>query len=425
MPWICNPPKHWRVERAKNMFTKQNRPFEESDDVVTCFRGGIVTLRKNRRLTGYTESTQWSGYQGIKKGDLVIHVMDAFAGSIGVSDSDGKATPVYSACTAKIDLNNYYYAYLLCEMARAGYIQALYRGIRERSSDFRFEVFSRLYLPIPPRAEQDKIVRFLDWKVGAIDRLVAAKKKQIGLLGELSQYQIKSLLDKIDTKKKLTAVTTKIGSGKTPRGGAAVYIDDGVLFIRSQNVLHRELQISNASYISEETDESMRSTRVFKNDVLLNITGGSIGRSCVYTFDNHANVNQHVCIIRPNTEHILPAFLALYLSSPEGQVKVKSCQNEGNRESLTFVQIGEFEVPCPPLETQRRIAAALDAKTARLDKAAQNLSIEIALLAEYRARLISDAVTGKLDVRGGAAPEHGIVDESTGINDDAAESGGK
>ena len=179
MPWIGAIPKHWNNLRAKNMFAKQNRAVRDYDEVVTCFRDGIVTLRKNRRLTGFTESTQWSGYQGVRKGDLVIHVMDAFAGSIGVSDSDGKSTPVYSVCTAKLDLNNHYYAYLLREMARAGYIQALYRGIRERSSDFRFDVFGELYLPMPPRDEQDQIVRYLDLKVSQVNRLINAKRQLV------------------------------------------------------------------------------------------------------------------------------------------------------------------------------------------------------------------------------------------------------
>ena len=74
--------------------------------------------------------------------------MDAFAGAIGVSDSDGKGTPVYSVCTALGDYNNHYYAYILREMAKRGFIQSLYRGIRERSSDFRFDVFGKQYLPI-------------------------------------------------------------------------------------------------------------------------------------------------------------------------------------------------------------------------------------------------------------------------------------
>lgn len=90
--WIGEIPSHWGLRRAKYMFNKEKREVRDIDDVVTCFRDGEVTLRKNRRTTGFTESFTEIGYQGVRKGDLVIHQMDAFAGSIGVSDSDGKCT---------------------------------------------------------------------------------------------------------------------------------------------------------------------------------------------------------------------------------------------------------------------------------------------------------------------------------------------
>lgn len=137
IPWIGEVPEHWLQLRGKNIFTRMARVVEADDDVITCFRDGQVTLRKNRRTDGFTESFKEIGYQGIKPGDLVIHQMDAFAGAIGVSDSKGKGTPVYICLQPKGEQSNFYYAYLLREMARTGYIKSLYRGIRERSSDFR------------------------------------------------------------------------------------------------------------------------------------------------------------------------------------------------------------------------------------------------------------------------------------------------
>lgn len=174
--WIPEVPEHWRFLRAKNMFTRVQRSVREEDDVITCFRDGQVTLRKNRRTEGFTEALQEVGYQGIRKGDLVIHQMDAFAGSIGVSDSDGKGTPVYICCLPKGDYSNYYYAHILRQMARTGYIKSLYRGIRERSSDFRFDTFAVQFLPIPPLSEQERIVEFLDSKTSKIDSYVAERE---------------------------------------------------------------------------------------------------------------------------------------------------------------------------------------------------------------------------------------------------------
>ena len=94
IPWLGDIPAHWGIERGKNILTLLDRPVRADDEVITCFRDGEVTLRKNRREEGFTLSLQEVGYQGIEPGDLVVHGMDGFAGSIGVSDSRGKATPV-------------------------------------------------------------------------------------------------------------------------------------------------------------------------------------------------------------------------------------------------------------------------------------------------------------------------------------------
>ena len=78
--WLGEVPENWKLERGKWLFRKMDRPIRDADEVVTCFRDGIVTLRKNRRVRGFTESLKEIGYQGIRRGDLVIHGMDAFAG---------------------------------------------------------------------------------------------------------------------------------------------------------------------------------------------------------------------------------------------------------------------------------------------------------------------------------------------------------
>ena len=185
--WIGDVPAHWAIERAKWLFQKMERPVREGDEVVTCFRDGVVTLRKNRRELGFTESLKEIGYQGIRGGDLVIHSMDAFAGAIGVADSDGKGTPVYSVCKPSPQVNAYFYAYILREMARNRWIQALAKGIRERSSDFRYTDFAWQLVPLPPLPEQTAIVRFLDHADRRIRRYIRAKQKLIALLEEQKQ----------------------------------------------------------------------------------------------------------------------------------------------------------------------------------------------------------------------------------------------
>ena len=192
--WIGKIPENWEIKRAKYMFKKEKRDVRDSDDVVTCFRDGEVTLRKNRRTSGFTESITEIGYQGIRKNDLVIHQMDAFAGAIGVSDSDGKGTSVYHCCTPLGDYDVRYYASLLRIMAKKGFIQSLYRGIRERSSDFNFQVFGKQYLVVPPLSEQKEIVAYIEKKVSSIDSQIASIENQIANLNEYKQSLISDVV---------------------------------------------------------------------------------------------------------------------------------------------------------------------------------------------------------------------------------------
>lgn len=195
IPWIKEIPEHWEALRAKHMFNKEQRPVEEGDEIVTCFRDGEVTLRKNRRTTGFTEATDYSHYQHICKGDLVIHQMDAFAGSAGVSDSDGMGTPVLSVCTPKSNnILNEYYAHIVRLMGKNGFILSLYRGIRERSSDFRFDTFANLWLPVPPIEEQKQIVAHITDKTSKIDKLIANITKEIERIKEYKQRLISDVV---------------------------------------------------------------------------------------------------------------------------------------------------------------------------------------------------------------------------------------
>ena len=201
IPWIGMIPAHWKIRRAKYMFRKQKRPVSGEDEVVTCFRDGQVTLRKNRRTTGFTESLTEVGYQGIKKGDLVIHQMDAFAGAIGVSDSDGKGTSVYHCCTPKGKYDVYYYALLLRVMAQTGFIQSLYRGIRERSSDFNFNTFGNQFLAVPPIEEQQQIVKYIQDSISKVDKYISSLEKEIEYLKEYKQRLISDVVTgKVDVR---------------------------------------------------------------------------------------------------------------------------------------------------------------------------------------------------------------------------------
>ena len=154
--------------------------------------------------------------------------------------------------------------------------------------------------------------------------------------------------------RKLGDITVKIGSGKTPSGGKSAYVETGIPLIRSQNVNGDKVDFADIVYIDESTDESMANSRVCTNDVLLNITGASIGRSAVYKGLELANVNQYVCIIRP-TKGYLSDFIQLNLSSDNGQKQIDASQAGGGREGLNFQEIGKMQFSFPMINEQKCI----------------------------------------------------------------------
>ena len=189
-----------------------------------------------------------------------------------------------------------------------------------------------------------------------------------------------------------------IRSGKTPSGGAENYLDSGIPLIRSQNVHFDGLRLDDVAFIDASMDHDLRASRLVAGDVLLNITGASIGRCCVFPKSiGAANVNQHVCAIRPKPALIDSGFLSAFLSSAVTQWLIKSGENGTSREGLTFEQIGNFTLLLPPMDEQRTIATFLDRETARLDGLIEKRRRMITLLHEKRSSLITQAVTRGLN----------------------------
>jgi type I restriction enzyme S subunit len=343
-------------------------------------------------VEGFTNAVQEIGYQGIRAGDLVIHSMDGFAGAIGVCDSDGKASPVVHCYEPAGQSDPRYYAYILRILAQRDFITSLAKGIRERSTAFDAETFRSLVLPHPPLAEQRAIADFLDAETTRLDALVAKKRLMLKSLAERVQAAVDSELGAVEAVP-LKRFVTKIGSGSTPRGGVEVYVPEGAAFLRSQNVQTGHLDLTDVAYIDSAAEAELARVRVRPGDVLLNITGGSIGRATVFPgMDRCAYVSQHVAIVRPDGRTD-PDLLAMELSSKNVQDQIALCQVGGNREGLNFDQVGSLLVrlPLDPQQVLQRLVR-LQNRVARLSS---DIGRQLDLLAEHRQALITAAVTGR------------------------------
>ena len=170
---------------------------------------------------------------------------------------------------------------------------------------------------------------------------------------------------------------SKIGSGATPRGGESVYQESGVSFIRSQNIYNGAFAMDGLAYLGEEHAEQLKGVTVEPGDVLLNITGDSVARSCrVPDAVLPARVNQHVAIIRPTAGDFDPRFVGYFFISPFMQDTMLSLAGSGGtRKALTKEMIERLDVPKPPRPIQERIADILSAYDEQIENNLRRISL--------------------------------------------------
>ena len=418
--WLGDVPAHWEVEKGKWLFIRMDRSVRGQDEVVTCFRDGIVTLRKNRRTLGFTESLKEIGYQGIRKGDLVIHAMDGSAGAIGVSDSDGKGSPVYSVCTPKPQSDAHYFAYLLREMARRGWIQALAKGIRERSTDFRFTEFAKQQLPLPPLHEQRAIARYLDYMDRRIQRYIRAKERLIELLEEqkravINQAVTRGLDPDVPMKpsgvewlgdvpvhwevrrlKHWVGINDEALNESTNPDYRFKYIDIGSVdkgrLIKPPETMVFSAAPSRARRVISHGDTIISTVRTYLK--------------AIWYVEHEENV-ELVCstgfaVLRP-LGGTFPKFVSYLVQSDSFADRVTASSVGVAYPAIPESRLASFHVAIPPHSEQMSIAGRLDSLIEKFDNQQTSAERQIELIKEYRTRLIADVVTGKLDVREAAA----------------------
>lgn len=410
IPWIGQIPAHWETRRAKYMFKKEKRDVRPEDRVITCFRDGQVTLRENRRTTGFTESITEVGYQGIRKGDLVIHQMDAFAGSIGVSDSDGKGTSVYHCCTPTGPYIPQYYSYALREMARAGFIQSLYRGIRERSSDFNFFTFGRQFLPVPPIEEQKRIVAYLDKKITLIESCKCQRERELQTLNELKQAEIASVVTRglnpnvpmayMDTPlrtmhpahwKRVRNMTFLVDQSEKVGKRSDDY---QLLSLTTNGVIVRDVESGKGKFPKDfETYKVVEPGELVFCLFDIDETPRTVGLS-----NNYGMITGAYDVFKVKDSIVNPSYVyAFYLVVDN--IKALRPYYSGLRKVVKHNRFMQIGFPLPPIEEQNAIVDYIRSKTCKIDSMIEALKQEIERLTEYKQRLISDVVTGQINVQ--------------------------
>lgn len=406
--WIGQIPSTWRINKGKYFISLLNKPARETDEIITCFRDGEVTLRSNRREDGFTVSLTETGYQGIDVGDLIVHGMDGFAGAIGISDSRGKATPVLNVLNTTECKK--YIMYLMRSMAYCGLFLSLSTGIRVRTCDTNWKKLREIDYLLPDLLEQQNIANFLDAKCAEIDALAADIQTQIDTL---EQY-------------KRSVITEAITKGLNPDVEMACHqiswieqmpahwkiIPSKYLFHNSDKRKSEGDQQLTASQkhgiiTQQEYMERENSKIVFANQGLENwkhvepydfVISLRSFQGGLEMSETTGCITWHYVVLKAN-KPICPRFYKwLFKSSAYINALQGTCNFIRDGQDLRFSNFAQVPLYEPPLSEQEDIASYLDMKCSQIDSISDQKKEQLTVLEAYKKSLIYEYVTGKKEV---------------------------
>lgn len=386
--WIGDIPDDWEVRRGKYTLDLLMRPIRDNDEIITCFRDGQVTRRSNRREDGFTFADKEIGYQGILKGDLVIHGMDGFAGAIGISDSDGKGSPVLNVCRPKNGSDTRYINYYLRTLALQNVFIALSTGIRERSCDLRWKKIAELLFTIPPLKTQQKIADYLDEKCGEIDATISKQKESIEKLKAYKQSLISETVTKGLDKSAPLKPSGIEWIGDIPNDWEICKLKRCLTI---QNGLdYKSVRDDNGEFpvIGSGGQFDFASNYLYDGESVLFGRKGTINKPLYVNGKFWTVDTMFYSMIKPNA-------CGKFIFYSATTIPFDFYSTATAVPSMTQRDLINHYLVLPPLSKQRIIADYLDSKCSQIDKYITEKQNIIQKLDAYKKSLIFECVTGK------------------------------
>lgn len=428
LPWLPQMPAHWELIRNKVIFQETKEVVgEQSGDypLLSLTTKGII-LRDVESGKGKFPK-DFTTYKVVKPGDMAFCLfdIDETPRTVGLSTLGGMLTGAYTIFhVANINPRFAYYYYLALDNAKA--LRPLYSGLRKT---INIGTFLGTKLPVPPRSEQDQIVRFLDWKVSTVNRLINVKRRQIKAIDAMKRSIVSS------------AVTRGINPGVSMKYSGVKWLGDIPAHwetIKLRQLLH-PVSVKNhpdLPLLSVVREQGVIVRDVSDKDANHNfipddLSGYKVVRKGQFAM-NKMKAWQGSYGISDYTGIVSPAYFIFNVSFENLEyfhfairskvyVNFFAQASDGIRVGQWDLQMDKMkEIPfiVPPAEEQVAIVEYIKRKLPMYDAAIEKLHAELAVLEEYKARLISDVVTGKIDVRGVEIPEYEPVTEETEASDE-------
>lgn len=414
-------PKHWKDIPIRAIFEERNEKNigPKTDFILSVTRDRGVIPYDEKGAIGNNKSEDIQRYKVVHEDDLVINKMNVVIGSLGLSKYHGALSQVYIVLKPKNDLFDIrYYTYLFHNKPFYSSLIRYCTGIMELRESLDKDEFKKVYLPFPPKNEQNGIANFLDQKTAQIDQAIAIKEQQINLLKERKQILIQQAVTRglnpnvpmrdsgVDwigdipehwEVKRLKHVAGRFMYGTSVDCNT---LEDGTPVLRIPNIKEIDFCFDDLKFAKLPTEETSR-YRLSAGDVLIIRTNGNpalVGKSALFEGDGDYLFASYLIRLKPKN-NVLPQFLvrAMNSFSVRGALTHSARTSVGNY-NLNTQALGDCAIAVPPLEEQRNIVAYLKEQNRKFEATVGNQTVQIEKLKEYKTTLINSAVTGKIKV---------------------------
>lgn len=404
--WIGEIPSHWKTTKLKHIIVKLYREKRPNSELLVCSNKGKVIKKGDSKIGLVADNDDI--YQGVCKGDLLIHGMDTWHGAIAISNFDGMCTPVVHVCDSK--QNKTYIALYLQFMAISKVFKLISNGVRQNTSDFRsWDKVGAIPIMVPPLHEQQVIVDYLKDKTLKIEQYVSARERERELLDSLKQSEIANVVTRglnPNVKMKDSGIPW---IGEIPEHWEVKKMRSIFRLAHEKTEEERTDLLSLSQYTGIryksqcdktgmfEAESTVGYNIVHKGQFVMNIMLAWNGSYAVSDLDGIISPSYCIFDFKEDCDKRYFNYL-LRTEMYQGEFKANSKGLIDSRLRLYPDYFFPIGVIVPPIEEQNAISDYIDSKLQKIDQYMSDLQREIDYLKEFKQRLISDAVTGQLCV---------------------------
>lgn len=418
IPFVSNVPIHWEVYPFCAIAQEKSITNNKNEELLSVFlNAGVIKYNQTNGAQVHKPSEDLSKYQLVEPGDLVLNNQQAWRGSVGVSKYRGIVSPAYYVFKLSDVINPTFANYLFRDLSMVNQFVLSSKGVGSIQRNLYFPFLKRTRVLLPSIEEQNKIVKYLDFQLAKINKFIKVKKKLILVLKEQMQAVINDAVTKgINPNVKMkpsgidwlgdipegwNLIKLKFLSNKPFQYGAN---EAGIEY---SEYLPRYIRITDVSIDGKLKDENKLSLSVdaAKNymlndgDILFARSGATVGKTFLFKSEYGESCYAGYLIrFSPNQEMVLPKFVYNFTQSTAYSLWLNKIFIQATIQNVSAEKYKNLQIPLPTLEEQKRILDFININTMKFNVAIEKLMKEVDLIAEYRNRLISDVVTGKVDV---------------------------